>query len=132
MSPSCTGVSTPGPLEPLFPPGTAPDTLDGRTYVGLVAFQMARCGIGRNHPVPWPGVFSETNVRLYSVDDEGRRGVRFLTMHASCLATVALARVGLRLAYTWAHMRIEVGAGSITDRQRRRLREAGRRSCVSR
>jgi hypothetical protein len=93
---------------------------------------MARCGIGRNHPVPWPGVFSETNVRLYSVDDEGRRGVRFLTMHASCLATVALARVGLRLAYTWAHMRIEVGAGSITDRQRRRLREAGRRSCVSR
>lgn len=34
----------PADVAPLLPAGTVPDTLDGVTYVGLVAFRMHRVG----------------------------------------------------------------------------------------
>ena len=60
----------------LLPAGTRPDLFDGVTYVGLVAFVMADAGLGVRRPVPWLGTFPETNVRFYSVDEQGRHGVR--------------------------------------------------------
>ena len=64
----------------LMPPGVRPDTLDGATYVGLIPFRMVDAGIGRGPGVPWAGSFLETNVRLYSVDETGRRGIVFLSL----------------------------------------------------
>ena len=69
-------------VRPLLLPGTEPDSLDGVAYVGLVAFRM-RCY----------GEFIEFNVRTYSVDEEGRRGVVFLTMEADRL-TLGAGRPG--------------------------------------
>src|SRR5438067_1050221 len=79
------------PVEPaavahLFPAGTRPDVIDGVTYVALVPFVMGAAGPGRV-PVPYFGRFCETNVRLYSVDDEDRHGIVFVTLEASRLAT---------------------------------------------
>ncbi len=67
----------PSAVAPLLPPGVRPDTLHGVTYVGLVAFRMHRVGWFRLPGVPYLGTFPETNVRLYSVDGHGRRGVVF-------------------------------------------------------
>ena len=87
-----------------FPPGVAPDVLDGRTYVGLVPFRMVGAGFGAGPAVPWAGTFLETNVRLYSVDDTGRRGIVFLSLDADRALVVAGARAAFGLPYRWARM----------------------------
>lgn len=96
----------PASVAPLFPPGARPDVHDGMTYVGLIPFRMADAGPGTRWPVPWLGSFAETNVRLYSVDDQGRRGVVFLSLDASRLATVLGARVVFGLPYLWSRMHV--------------------------
>lgn len=88
----------------LMPPGVRPDVLDGATYVGLVPFRMRDAGFGRRGTVPWAGTFLETNVRLYSVDDRGRRGVVFLSLDTDRLPVVAGARAGFAVPYRWARM----------------------------
>jgi uncharacterized protein YqjF (DUF2071 family) len=94
----------PATVAPLLPAGTRPDTIDGVTYVGLIGFQMDRLGPGFG--VPYFGRFPETNVRLYSVDDEGRRGVVFRSLDAARLVPVLVGR-GMGLNYVWARMRID-------------------------
>ncbi len=87
-----------------MPPGVRPDTLDGVTYVGLIPFRMVGAGIAGGPGVPWLGTFLETNVRLYSVDDTGRRGIVFLSLDADRAAVVAGARAAFGLPYRWARM----------------------------
>src|SRR3954447_12879251 len=89
-------------VVPLLPPRTRPDVHDGSSWVGLIAFRMVGAGVGRGPAVPWLGSFAETNVRLYSVDEQGRRGVVFRTLEASRLAVVLGARVAFALPYAWA------------------------------
>ena len=88
-----------------MPPGVRPDTLDGVTYVGLIPFRMVGAGVGRGPGVPWLGSFLETNVRLYSVDATGRRGIVFLSLDADRAAVVLGARATFGLPYRWARMR---------------------------
>ena len=91
-----------------MPPGVRPDTLDGATYVGLIPFRMVGAGFGRGPAVPWLGSFLETNVRLYSVDETGRRGIVFLSLDTDRAAVVAGARAGFGVPYRWARMRHRV------------------------
>ena len=99
-----------GSVAHYFPPGVRPDVLDGRTYVGLVAFRMVGAGFGRGPAVPWAGTFLETNVRLYSVDDTGRRGVVFLSLDADRAVVVAGARAVFGLPYRWSRMSFHADA----------------------
>ncbi|GDY28826.1 YqjF family protein [Gandjariella thermophila] len=96
----------PDAVWPLLPPGARPDTLDGATYVGLVAFRMRHTGLCRGPGLPYLGTFPETNVRVYSVDRQGRRGVVFLSLDAGRLLPVLAGRWGLGLGYRWAAMRL--------------------------
>ena len=104
----------------LLPAGARPDVLDGRTYVGLVAFRMHHIGWLGLPAVPYFGTFPETNVRLYSVDEHGRRGVVFRSLDASRLLTVLVARTTFRLPYIWARMSVrrEGEVMSYTSRRR--------------
>lgn len=104
----------------LLPPSVAPDTLDGQTYVGLVAFRMDRVGLVGGPGVPYLGQFLETNVRLYSVDAQGRRGVVFLSMDASRLLPVLIGRQVFQLPYLWSRMRVARADDSISYSTRRR------------
>jgi len=94
----------PSAVAHFFPPGVAPDTFEGRTYVGLVPFRMVDTGLPHGPAVPYWGTFLETNIRLYSVDTSGRRGVVFLSLDADRLAVVAAARTVFGLPYRWARM----------------------------
>lgn len=96
----------PAVVAPFLPPGTVADTLDGVTYIGLIGFRMVRLGMLRGPGIPYLGTFCETNVRLYSVDDQGRRGVVFLSLEAERLIPVLVARVTLGLPYQWSRMRL--------------------------
>ncbi|MFC7490046.1 MULTISPECIES: YqjF family protein [unclassified Knoellia] len=91
-----------------MPPGVRPDTLDGVTYVGLIPFRMVGAGIASGPGVPWLGSFLETNVRLYSVDETGRRGIVFLSLDTDRAAVVVGARGAFGLPYRWARMRYGV------------------------
>ena len=101
-------------VEPFLPPGVRPDTFDGRTFVGLIPFRMLDCAFGVGPAIPFFGSFLETNVRLYSVDARGRRGIVFRSLDADRLAAVLGARAALGLPYVWSRMRFR-RAGSDSD-----------------
>lgn len=113
-------------VAPYLPSGTRPDEFaPGETYVGLIPFRLEASAFSpaallprrftsrQNRlpwahplpPVPWLGSFLETNVRLYAVDERGRRGVVFRTLEAQHLLPVLAAQAGLGLPYRWARMR---------------------------
>jgi len=100
-----------------MPPGVRPDVVVGpdgqeRTYVALVPFRLVGAAPGRGPAVPWLGTFWETNVRLYSVDGTGRRGVVFCSLDASRLGVVLGARAAFGLPYRWSRLR---GAERVRD-----------------
>ncbi|WP_225828391.1 YqjF family protein [Streptomyces naphthomycinicus] len=113
-------AADPADVAPLLPPGTRPDTLDGVTYVGLVAFRMHRVGWFRLPGIPYLGSFPETNVRLYSVDAQGRRGVVFRSLDASRLIPVAVGRAVFRLPYVWSRMRVHREGATVSYTSSRR------------
>jgi uncharacterized protein len=92
----------PASIAHLYPPGTEPDTFEGSSFVGVVPFQMSLFG-----------TFLETNVRLYSVDRTGRRGVVFLSLDTNRLDIVAGGRWIFGVPYRWARM----GYGESRDRR---------------
>jgi len=93
-------------VRPLIPPPTRPDLFGGISYVGLIAFRMYRIGWLGLPGLPYLGSFPETNVRLYSVGPDGRRGVVFRSLDAARLLPVLTARAGFRLPYQWSLMRV--------------------------
>lgn len=110
----------PARIAPLLPPGVRPDEHDGAAWIGLIPFLMVRIGVSATPGLPYLGTFCETNVRTYSVDERGRRGVVFLSLDASRLAPVVVARAA-GLPYRWARMRLTRSAGgALTYTSRRR------------
>jgi uncharacterized protein YqjF (DUF2071 family) len=113
-------AADPERVSRLLPVGTRPDLLDGRTYVGLIAFRMHRIGWLGLPGMPYLGSFPETNVRLYSVDGHGRRGVVFRSLEATRLLPVLVARTGFRLPYVWSRMSVRRSGDVIDYRSARR------------
>ena len=110
----------PSLVAPLMPKGVQPDVFGGVTYVALVPFSMRRIGLFGAPAVPYFGSFLETNVRLYGVDEQGRRGVVFCSLEASRLVTVAVTRVATGLNYLWAKMAMERDGDRVSYTTRRR------------
>jgi uncharacterized protein YqjF (DUF2071 family) len=125
----------PAEVAPLLPQGTRPDTTpDGATWVGLIPFRLERTAFPPLPAVPWLGTFLEINVRLYAVDDRGRRSVVFRSLDAQHLLPVLAARVALGLPYRWARIRgdrtgttLRFASERLEGRTRPRTRIAARR-----
>lgn len=103
----------PAKVAGFMPPGVVPDTYDGVTYVGIVAFRVGGTGFPPPVNLPYLGAYPETNVRLYSVDERGRRGVVFCSLDASRLVPVAIGRLGVRLPYVWSRMAMRAADGQV-------------------
>ena len=113
-------------VAPLLPPGVVPDELElqgeaGSTWVGLIAFRLDRATLLGSPPVPYFGDFIEVNVRLYGVDEHGRRGVVFRSLEASRLAAVIAARAAFSLPYVWAATSMRRVDDAIEYRSRRHV-----------
>ncbi|NNH72068.1 DUF2071 domain-containing protein [Nocardia uniformis] len=106
----------PETVRPLLPPNTEPDVVDGTCWVGVIGLRMAGLRFGG---IPYPS-FRELNVRLYSVDASGRRGVVFRTMEATDPTFAALSRASLALPYTWADISCDRVGTEIAYRTARR------------
>ena len=116
----------PAQVRPFLPPGTEPDTLDGVTYVGLIGFMMVGLGPLSGPGLPYLGTFCETNVRLYSVDGQGRRAVVFRSLDASRLLPVLVAQAAFRLPYKWSRMSLRRDGDVLTYTSHRRWPGPGR------
>lgn len=92
-------------VAPLLPAGVRPDEHDGTSWAGLIAFRLVGARLAGSPPIPYLGSFTELNVRLYGVDDDGRRGVVFRSLEASRLAAVVAARAAFSIPYHWAATR---------------------------
>ena len=89
-------------VAPLLPAGLTPDEFDGSSWVGLIPFVLDRATVFGSPAIPYFGDFVEVNVRLYAVDERGRRGVVFVSLEASRLAAVLAARAIFALPYRWS------------------------------
>ncbi|MBW4032603.1 MAG: DUF2071 domain-containing protein [Acidobacteria bacterium] len=94
-------------VAPLLPPGLRPDTHDGSSWVGLIPFLLDRATLFGSPPAPYIGRFVEVNVRLYAVDEAGRRGVVFRSLEASRILAVLAAKAAFSLPYFWARTRLQ-------------------------
>jgi uncharacterized protein YqjF (DUF2071 family) len=94
-------------VAPLLPAGLRPDEYDGSSWVGLIPFVLDRATIFGSPAIPYFGDFVEVNVRLYAVDEQGRRGVVFVSLEASRLAAVLAARAVFALPYMWSSTELE-------------------------
>ncbi|CAN5308697.1 DUF2071 domain-containing protein [soil metagenome] len=108
-------------VAPLLPAGTRPDEFDGSSWLGLIAFELSDATLFGSPPIPYLGRFAEINVRLYAIDDLGRRGVVFVSLEAARLAAVLGARAAFSLPYFWASTRIERAGRRLTYSSQRRL-----------
>ncbi len=109
----------PSVIAPYMPAGCRPDVIDGSSWIGLIAFQMSKSSFFGSPSVPWLGDFPEVNVRLYSIDERGHRGVVFLSLEASHLIPVLIARAAFGLKYQWASMKISQRDGKVAYRTKR-------------
>jgi uncharacterized protein len=92
----------PEPVAARFMPrGVQPDTFDGSSWAGLIGFRMKEAGIGRGPGIPYLGSFNEVNVRLYSREPDGTRGVVFLSLDSNRLPVVLAARAA-GIPYVWS------------------------------
>ncbi|AUG75895.1 hypothetical protein CFP65_0976 [Kitasatospora sp. MMS16-BH015] len=121
---------SPGAVTPLMPPGVVPDVWNATSWVGLVAFSMEGLGPGSCAGIPYLGSFPEVNVRLYSVDGQGRRGVVFRSLDCPRLAAVLTARAVFALPYRWSETRLTAGQGSYCLATRARRPGPADATCV--
>ncbi|KGJ71851.1 hypothetical protein GY21_19380 [Cryobacterium roopkundense] len=119
-------------VAPLLPAGLVPDEFEGTSWVGLIPFVLDRATLLGSPPVPYFGNFVEVNVRLYAVDEYGRRGVVFVSLEASRLAAVLAARALFSIPYKWSATRLQVTAGEYHYSSRRHLAAAAHSEIVVR
>ena len=111
----------PALVAPLLPVGLRPDVFDGSSWVGLIPFVLDRATVFGSPPIPYFGDFVEVNVRLYAVDERGRRGVVFVSLEASRLAAVIAARAIFALPYRWSRTRLARDGDTFDFTSRRHL-----------
>ena len=108
-------------VAPLLPAGVRPDEHDGSSWVGLIAFYLDRATLLGSPPVPYFGEFTEINVRLYGVDERGRRGV--VSLETSRLAAVLAARAAFSIPYFWSRTSLAEHDGVVDYRAVRHVGE---------
>ena len=97
-----------------MPPGVRPDDFDGSSWVGLIGFRMQRAGLGRGPAIPYVGSFNEVNVRLYSREADGTKGVVFLSLDANRLPAVLAARAA-GIPYVWSRTSFQLPSSLRAD-----------------
>jgi len=110
---------SPDDVASMLPTGTRPDVFDGSAWVGLIPFVLSDHAFLPFPPVPGLGTFIEINVRTYSVDEHGQRGVVFRSLDAEQLPSVRAARALFGLPYEWMRAEIRRVDDTIDYRARR-------------
>ncbi len=106
-------------LRALVPAQLPLDTFDGRSWVGVVPFNMSGIHARNLPPIAGLSRFPELNVRTY-VTLDGKPGVYFFSLDAASLSAVWMARTFFRLPYFHARMAVDTDRDCISYDSRRR------------
>lgn len=105
-------------LRALIPEPIEIETFDGEAWIGVIPFYMSGVRMRATPPLPTAHAFQELNVRTY-VTLDGRPGVWFFSLDCESTLAVLGARLGVRLPYYRADMRMRSGSNGIEyDSQR--------------
>ncbi len=104
-----------------LPKGLHVDTFDGKAWLGVVPFFMARVRPSGLPPLPWLSWFKELNLRTYVYDDDGNAGVWFFSLDCNQPLAVEIARRCFHLPYEHAKMRATIRNNRIEYHSRRRM-----------
>ena len=110
-------------LRPLVPGSLVVEEFDGSGWVGLVPFRIVDLHPRLVPPLPGLSDFPEMNLRTY-VRVGDKPGVYFFSLDAASTAAVLAARVGYRLPYFRADMKVASLDGWVEYRSRRRCGQA--------
>ncbi|MGE0606439.1 MAG: YqjF family protein [Pirellulales bacterium] len=110
-------------LRPHIPAALEIDTFAGQAWIGIVPFRMTGVRPRLSPSLPGFSAFPELNVRTY-VSAEGKPGVWFLSLDATCRSAVRLARWTWHLPYFDANISFGERDGWIDYRSRRAHRGA--------
>jgi len=105
-------------LRPLVPPALEVEEWEGRGWVGVAAFRLVGLRPRGSPALPGLSEFPELNLRTY-VRYAGRPGIYFFSLDAGNRLAVAGARLGYRLPYRLARIRIEREGEWVVYRSRR-------------
>lgn len=94
-------------LRPLVPPELEPATFDGTCWLTLAAFEVTRVDLAGILPAPPLQPFFQIEVRTL-VENQGAKGVWYLTMDASSSTVAAAARFAFGLPYQNAEIVVGV------------------------
>lgn len=111
----------PEALRPHIPDELELETFDGKAWLGVVPFTMAKTRFRYAPPVPTANRFPECNVRTY-VRHGDRTGVWFFSLDAQSRLAVEGARVGFGLPYLYADMACARVDGRVRYQSERRDR----------
>ncbi|RIK41377.1 MAG: hypothetical protein DCC57_18935, partial [Chloroflexi bacterium] len=103
-------------LRALVPLPLEIDTFDGVGWVGVIPFRMSHVRLRYVPALPWLSAFPELNVRTYvrgPNPGDPKPGVYFFSLDAANPLAVAGARLGFRLPYYRAAMRLQETNGTI-------------------
>ena len=103
-------------LRALVPLPLEIDTFDGVGWVGVIPFRMSHVRPRYVPALPWLSAFPELNVRTYvrgPNPGDPKPGVYFFSLDAANPLAVAGARLGFRLPYYRAAMRLQETNGTI-------------------
>jgi uncharacterized protein len=95
----------PAPVQALLPKGLELQTFEGKAWIGVVPFEMARVAPRVFHGLLSMPRFPELNVRTY-VTLKGKPGVWFLSLDTTSAPAVLVGRRQFHLPYHRARMSI--------------------------
>lgn len=107
-----------------LPRGLHVDTFDGKAWLGVVPFFMARVRPRGLPPLPWLSWFMELNLRTYVYDDAGNAGVWFFSLDCNQPLATEIARRCFNLPYEHAVMRSKISGHRIEYTSRRKGHES--------
>lgn len=93
-------------LEPLLPKGIKLDTINGESWVSLVAFDMNNIGTRAFPKIPHISDFLEINIRVYVTCNE-KPSVYFLSMEGSKRSSCKVLKAVSKFPYRYSKMEHE-------------------------
>lgn len=94
---------TPEQIIPFLPKGVLVDTINGKTWVSLVAFNMNNIGVRSLPKVPHISDFHEINIRVY-ITCNGKPSVYFLSMEGGKRSSCKVLKVMSKFPYYYSKM----------------------------
>jgi len=95
---------TPELIMPLIPKGLDLDTINGKTWVSLVAFDMTNIGIKNLPKAPYISDFHEINIRVYTIC-KGKHNVHFIGIEGSKKSSCKILKTLSKLPYQYSKMK---------------------------